>query len=226
MMRRGLLTIALLCGACVTTKDSVGGGDSRLDDTGKREDVAAGGSRRECGPDAKGDVVLLDARTGGPLTCLAVSVSVEPMSCPVGGDCTSDLIFKGLTNARGQVAVKSAFSQARLVAVADGFDPSYLSNASLSKDKVLELELVPADGFWLKVLDAEGNYLQDVAISFKQGDAVIAHLRTNSLANVFFSQRQPFSGEPVVAMAEGYQSVTIDGTGALGDDGHTLVLKK
>jgi hypothetical protein len=37
---------------------------------------------------------------------------------------------------------------------------------------VLEVELMPADGYWLKVLDADGNYLSDVSLTFKQGDAV------------------------------------------------------
>ncbi len=219
------MVVAALAG-CVTAKDAVGGGDARLDETGKAEAAAGGKAGRTCGPEAKGDVVLLDARTGGPVTCLAVTVTSEPTSCAHGGGCPSDPVYRGYTNARGQVPVAQPFSKVRLVAVADGYDTAFLENATLSKDKVLELELPPSDGFWLKVLDAEGNYLPDVSIAFKQGEAVIAQLRSNVLANVFFTQRQPFGGQPVTAEAEGYQAVSITGAADLGEDGHTLVLKK
>lgn len=206
--------------------DAVGGGDSRLDDdrTAKREVSAR--TAVECGADAPGDVVLLDARTGGPVTCLSVTVSREPMSCAPETECRSEVLFKGLTSPKGQLKLLGAIERSRLTAVADGFAPSSLANATSVKDRVLELELVPEDGFWLKVLDGDGNYLQDVSVTFKQGDEVIAQLRTNTLANVFFTQRQPFAGQPVQVTAEGYRPLTVNAVSELGDDGHTLTLSK
>ena len=62
--RRGLFSLivcavcALSLGACATTKDSVGGGDSRLDEDKAKED-AVKVEGRQCGPDSPGDVVLL-----------------------------------------------------------------------------------------------------------------------------------------------------------------------
>ncbi len=114
----------------------------------------------------------------------------------------------------------------RLVAAVDGYATSYLQPATVPASKIVELEMAPEEGFWLKVLDADGNYLQDVQVSFKQGDDVVASLRTNDLANVFFTQRNPFGGDPVVAEAQGYKSVTINSVTDLGDDGHTLTLSK
>jgi len=219
-----LLLSVGLC-ACVTTKDAVGGGDSRLDEDKTKED-AVKVAGRSCGPDAPGDVVLLDSRTGGPVTCLAVTVTREPMSCPVGTECPSEVLFKGFTSAKGQLKLIAPVEKSRLVAVADGFAPSFLSNATSVKDRVLELELMPADGFWLKVLDAEGNYLSDTSVTFKQGDDVIAQLRANTLANVFFTQRQPFAGQPVTVESPGYKTVTISSVADLGEDGHTLTLQK
>lgn len=215
-----MLALAALCG-CATTRD-----DARLDDSARGDALSQDKGGRACGPDAKGDIVLLDARTGGPVTCMAVTLTTEPMACAVSADCPSDVLFRGVTNARGQVSVSQAFSGVRLVAVADGYDASYLPNARLQKDKLIELELAPADGFWLKVLDADGNYLPDVSIAFKQGDSTIAQLRSNVLANVFFTQRQPFAGDPVRVEADGFQSMTVAGVQDLGDDGHTLVLRR
>lgn len=221
-------SIAALCvaalGACVTTRDAVGGGDARLDEAAVKEGETAAKAKRACGPSAPGDVVLLDARTGGPVTCQAVTLMREQMGCTA--DCASDVVFKGLTNERGQVLLTGPLAKSRLVAVVDGFEPSALQNATSTAGKVLEVELAPAEGFWLKVLDGDGNYLPDVSLSFKQGEQVIAQLRTNVLANVFFTQHAPFAGEPVTVTAEGYQPVTINGVADLGDDGHTLTLRK
>lgn len=214
---------AALALSCATTKDAVGGGDARLDESSGKESAIAK-AKRECGPAAPGDVVLLDARTGGPVTCQAVTLLREQMSCTA--DCPSDVVFKGLTNERGQVLLTGPLAKSRLVAVVDGFEPSALQNATSSAGKVLELELAPAEGFWLKVLDGDGNYLPDVSLSFKQGDEVIAQLRSNVLANVFFTQHHPFSGQPVTVTAEGFQPVTVNGVAELGDDGHTLTLRK
>lgn len=222
---RGWLVSLLVLTACVTTRDSVGGGDSRLDEDKAKEDAekVAG---RACGADAPGDLVLLDARTGGPVTCLAVTVSREPMSCALGTECPSEVLFKGFTSSKGQLKLIAPVEKARLTAVADGFAPSRLSNATSVKDRVLELELAPDEGFWLKVLDGDGNYLQDLSVTFKQGDEVIAQLRTNTLANVFFTQRQPFAGDPVAVTAQGYQPLTVNSATDLGEDGHTLTVTK
>jgi hypothetical protein len=222
---RGWLVSMLVLTACVTTRDSVGGGDSRLDEDKAKED-AVKVAGRACGADAPGDLVLLDARTGGPVTCLSVTVSREPMSCALGSDCPSEVLFKGLTSSKGQLKLIAPVEKARLTAVADGFAPSTLSNATSVKDRLLELELAPDEGFWLKVLDGDGNYLQDLSVTFKQGDEVIAQLRTNTLANVFFTQRQPFAGDPVAVTAQGYQPLTVNSATDLGEDGHTLTLTK
>lgn len=224
---RGALTIfaALALSACATAKDAVGGGDARLDDT-QGPDQAEKRAGRACGPDAPGDLVLLDARTAGPVTCHSVTITREPMSCPSGSECPGEVLFKGLTSPKGQLKLIGAVEKARLIAVADGFAPSTLSNATSMRDRVLELELAPEEGFWLKVLDADGNYLQDLSVSFKQGDEVIAQLRTNTLANVFFTKRQPFSGQPVIVEAQGYASQTVSSVSDLGEDGHTLTLQK
>jgi hypothetical protein len=224
--QRGWLVVALgVClGACVTTKDSVAD-EARLDEDKAKED-AAKVEGRSCGPEQPGDLVLLDARTGGPVTCLAVTVTREPMSCLVGTECPSEVLFKGFTSSKGQLKLIAPVEKSRLTAVADGFSPSMLSNATSVKDRVLELELMPDDGFWLKVLDSDGNYLADTMLTFKQGSEVIAQLRANTLANVFFAQRQPFAGQPVTVEAPGYTPVTITSVTELGDDGHTLTLQK
>jgi hypothetical protein len=224
--RRGWLVALGVClGACATTKDSVGGGDSRLDEDKAKED-AVKVEGRSCGAEAPGDVVLLDARTGGPVTCLAVTVTREPMSCAPASECPSEVLFKGFTSPKGQLKLIAPIEKSRLTAVADGFAPSSLGNATSAKDRVLELELTPAEGFWMKVLDGEGNYLADVSVTFKQGEEVIAQLRSNTLANVFFTQRQPFAGQPVTVEASGFKSQTISSTADLGEDGHTLTLQK
>lgn len=222
---RGWLLLSLCMLGCVTTQDSVRD-DSRLDEDSAASKDVARRAGRECGADQPGDVVLLDATTGGPVTCLSVTVTREPMSCAVGTGCLGEVLFKGLTSAKGQLKLIAPIEKSRLTAVADGFAPSSLANATSVKDRVLELELMPADGFWLKVLDAEGNYLQDLSVSFKQGDEVIAQLRSNTLANVFFTQRQPFAGQPVQVEAPGFKPITINSVSELGDDGHTLTLTK
>jgi hypothetical protein len=215
-----------LAAGCVTVKDSVGGGDSRLDEASRPDAPELAKKGAACGPDGKGDLVLLDGRTGGPLTCLDVTITAEPTSCAASTECPSSVVFRGLTNRLGQALATSTFSAARLIAVADGFAPSVVNGVTSKPSALVELELMPADGYWLKVLDADGNYLPDVSLTFKQGEDVIAQLRSNVLANVLFSQRQPFSGQPVTVTAEGFQSLVVNGVGELGDDGHTLVLRK
>lgn len=220
------MALALAMGACVTTKDAVGGGDARLDEAGRPDAPEARRAGASCGADGKGDLVLLDGRTGGPLTCLEVTITSEPRACAPGAECPSSLVFRGLTNKLGQAPVASPLDGVRLIAVADGFAPATHTNASTAPGTLVELELMPADGYWLKVLDAEGNYLPDLSLSFKQGGAVIAQLRSNVLANVLFTQRQPFSGEPVTVEAEGFRAVVVNDASELGADGHTLVLRR
>lgn len=218
-------SFAVLVG-CVTTKDSVGAGDSRLDESTAAEPNERKKSEASCGPDGAGDLVLLDARTGGPLTCLPVTITAEPMSCPASNECPTTTLFRGLTNKQGQVLARSQVTSARVVAVSDGFAPAVAVNITSKPSTVTELELGPVDGYWLKVLDPDGNYLAELPVTFKQGDAVLAQLKTNVLANVFFSQRQPFSGQPVAVEAQGYQTLVINDVSELGDDGHTLVLRR
>ncbi|MDX2010086.1 MAG: hypothetical protein SFW67_07850 [Myxococcaceae bacterium] len=225
-MRRGLAGLLVIIAGCVTAKDAVGGGDARLDEAGRPDAPEVRKGSASCGPEGKGDLVVLDGRTGGPLGCLDVTITAEPMSCPASNECPTTTVFRGLTNRAGQALATSALSSARLVAVADGFAPAVVSNATTRPNAVLELELMPTDGYWLKVLDPDGNYLHDVSLTFRQGDAVIAQLRTNVLANVVFAQRQPFSGQPVTVEAEGYQALVVTDVSELGDDGHTLVLRR
>lgn len=224
-MRRGLWLGVLTLAGCVTTRDAVGAGDSRLDESLKAEPEPARRKGVSCGVDGAGDLVILDGRTGGPLTCLDVTVTAEPASCPATGECPSTPVFRGQTNAQGRV-LATPVVQARLVAVAEGFAPAVLANVTSRAGTLLELELMPAQGYWLKVLDAEGNYLPDVPLTFRQGEVVIAQLRSNVLANVLFTQRQPFSGQPVAVEADGFEPVTIADASELGDDGHTLVLRR
>jgi hypothetical protein len=227
--QRGLAALfgASLMVACVTTRDAVGGGDARVDE-GQSDRAERGPDKagRLCGPDGKGDLVLIDARTGGPATCLEVSISREAMTCPLSTECPSDVVFRGATNKLGQVVLNGPLERARLVAVADGYGPSVLANASSTAGRVLELELAPAEGFWLKVLDGDGNYLQDLSLTFKQGEEVVAQLRSNTLANVFFSQRQPFAGQAVSVEAPGFRPAIVANVSELGEDGHTLVLTR
>lgn len=226
---RGPFLSILACVAafgCVTTRpDSVVDGDARIDESSKADAaVAKAEAEGRCGPDAKGDVVLLDSRTGGPLTCALVTVSMSQETCP--SECPTEVLFQGRTNRRGQFAPARPFSRVRLEAVSEGFGTGHLSNASLASGRVLEVEMPPDEGFWLKILDTEGNYVQDTLVTFKAGGDVVAQLRSNVLANVFFTQRNPFSGDSIRVEAEGYQPMLITGAAELGDDGHTLTLKK
>jgi hypothetical protein len=217
---------AALVGACLLSAcATMSGADSRLDE-GSGPEKQARATARECGPDGQGDLVLLDARTGAVVPCLTVSISREAMSCPLEAECPSDVVFHGVSNKQGQVVLAGALEKARLIAAADGFGPSVLSNATSKAGRVLEIELAPEDGFWLKVLDPDGNYLQGVSLTFKQADEVIAQVRSNTLANVFFAQRQPFSGQAVTIETPGFQTATIANVSELGEDGHTLVLAK
>lgn len=227
MTWRGLIAAALCAQACATTQDTMGMGDSRVDEH-TRQDVAAAAPRgiETCGPEGKGDLLLLDGATGAPLSCAEVTVTSEAMACAKEAECPQEEIFKGRTSKKGLVQSKRFFSAARLTAVADGYAPSFLSNATVTANKILEIEMAPLAGFWLKLVDQEGNYLPDVVVTFKKGDEVLGSLRSNALANIFFTHRAPFEGEPVIAEAEGFQSANIQGVADLGDDGHTLTLRR
>lgn len=218
-------TVAALLG-CVTAKDAVGGGDSRLDEASPQDAVDRRKDEAACGPEGGGDLIVLDARTGGPLTCLPVTITAEPMSCPASSECPTTTLFRGLTNKQGHALARSQVTSARLVAVSEGFAPAVVLNVTSKPNALTEFELGPVDGYWLKVLDPEGNYLPELSITFRQGEAVLAQLKTNVLANLFFSQRQPFSGQPVSVEAPGFQPLTIDDVNELGEDGHTLVLRR
>jgi hypothetical protein len=222
---RGLLLATLCCGCA--TSGVLSGGDSRLDDSTKDDaEIKKAEKAGKCGPDEKGDVVLLDGRTGGPLTCALVTVSMAPDSCPQEVECASEVLFQGRTNRRGQFAVARPFSHVRLEVVSEGYARGSLGGASLLSGKMLEVEMPPDEGFWLKLLDGDGNYLQDVLVTFKAGDEVLATLRSNVLANVFFAQRNPFSGAEITVEADGYKKTTLKEQSDLGDDGHTLTLKR
>ncbi len=226
-MGRGLsLVVGLALASCVTTKDSVGGGDARLDEATKGDEADPKKVGAACGQEGKGDLLLLDARTGGPLTCLSVTITAEPMSCSPSTECPSTTLFRGLTNKQGQALSASPIASARVIAVADGFGTAVAPNVTSKPNSLVELELLPTEGYWLKVLDPDGNYLADVSLTFKQGEVVVAQLRTNVLANVFFAQRQPFSGQPVSVEAQGYQPLVVNDVSELGEDGHTLVLRR
>jgi hypothetical protein len=223
----GLLAAALCASACATTRDTMGADDSRVDEHAQQEAaIAAPRGIDSCGPEGKGDIVLIDSASGAPLSCAEVTVSSESMGCGRESDCPAEEIFKGRTNKRGQVQSKRHFAQARLSAVADGYAPSYLANATVTANQILELEMAPLAGYWLKLVDQDGNYLPDLVVTFKKGDEVLGALRSNALANIFFTHRAPFEGETVIAESEGFQKASIQGVADLGDDGHTLTLKR
>lgn len=219
---RTVLAAASLCVtvACATVPAETR--DARLDaDDG--EAVLALRPVPACGPNVAGNIVVLDARTGGPLTCQSIEVVSEPMSCAAGAECPSEAVFNGFTNSRGQFSARGPMSGVRLVALADGYARSYLQNASFSPRDRVELEIAPLTQFWLKVLDDEGTYVPELWLTFRQAGEPIAHLKSNVLANVFFSSLQPFSGEPVTVEADGYLTQIVT---RFGDDGHTLTLKR
>jgi hypothetical protein len=201
--------------------DELGTGDEHFDDA-TRADAAKPDAGSECKSD-KGNIVLLDARTAAPLTCTLVTVAREPEGCP-SGYCSSIPLYQGLTNTSGQVNVSADLAHARISAVSEGYALSYRDPAPVSG--VAEIEMQPANVFWIKFLDGEGNYLSKLQVTFKQGDDVVATMHTNELANVFFNTRTLFNGQPVLVEAEGYPAVTINGAEDLGTDGHTLTLKK
>lgn len=210
----------LLFGACATTRAQ--SDEARLDDAVEQKEAQVK-SAPKCGTDPTGDVVLLDGRTGAPIPCLPVTISARAANC-VAVECDGESVFVGRSGPQGHAKLQKAIPQSKLVAVAEGYAPS--GAVTGAPGKTVELELVPENAFWLKVLDADGNYLPDVQMTFRVGDEVLAKLTSNGLANVIFSQRQPFAGQAVIVEAPGYAPTTINGTEDLGKDGHTLVLRR
>jgi len=109
--------------------------------------------------------------------------------------------------------------------MAEGYRPSSRDPSPL-QGGVAELEMLPAEGFTLKLVDPEGNYLPHLQVSFKQRGEAIAQMTTNELANVHFQHRSPFSGEPVIVEAPGFSPLAVNGPEDLGSDGHTVTLRR
>ena len=110
--------------------------------------------------------------------------------------------------------------------MAAGYRLSYRDPSPLQGGAGAEIEMVPSEGFTLKFVDPEGNYLTRLTVSFKQRGEAIAQMTTNELANVHFQRRSPFSGEPVIVEAPGYAPLTVNGPQDLGGDGRTVTLRK
>jgi hypothetical protein len=225
------LGLALASFSCATTKKDVSGsGDERFDDTVRPDTGPARGeadkSAQACGAEGKGDVLLIDARAATPVSCALVTLTREVPDCLAGTECPADVLFHGRTNKVGLLPLTDPVGAGKLTAVVEGYAPSYRATGPAAAGKVVEIEMTPVEGFWLKILDGEGNYLQDELVTFKQGEDVLAQLRTNDLANVFFSNRTPFAGDPVTVEAKGYKQAVISGPADLGDDGHTVTLQK
>lgn len=222
-----------LAGCVTTQKDVTGSGDDRLDDTSaatEKDAVPAGrpGSESGCAS-GEGDLVLIDARNGNPISCASVTLSRDVEGCEATPEteCATEVLLKSKTTSKGQIKLPDpALANVRLWAVSEGFQASPRDPAPIPAGKKGEIEMVPEDGFLLKFVDAEGNYLTHVSVAFKQGETVIAQMRTNELANVYFAERTPFAGEPVIIEAEGFGQLTISGPKDLGADGNTVTLTK
>ncbi|MBX5484334.1 MAG: hypothetical protein IRZ16_21135 [Myxococcaceae bacterium] len=226
------LAAVWLAGCATARQDVTGSGDDRLDEaqaTDADNKTALGhASSGECGT-GPGNLVLIDARNGNPISCASFTLSRDVEDCQPspGNECPTEVVLQGRTNARGEVMLPDpALANVRLWAVAEGFQASNRDPAPIPEGKVGELEMLPEDGFLLKFVDVEGNYLPNLTVSFKQGGEVIAQLRTNELANVYFTERTPFAGEPVTIEAEGFAAVTINGPQDLGSDGNTVTLHR
>jgi len=218
-----VFAVAGIGATCQTRRpDVTGSGDERIDEPVAKEGPASADAG-SCTADGTGNVVLIDARSASPLSCVLVTISREQVGCGDDQPCEGVVIYRGRTDALGRASVHADPAAESLSAVAEGYVPSYRNAAPGGP---AEIEMVPSDGFLLKFLDAEGNYLSRLAVTFRQGTGIIAQLRTNELADVFFASRTPFSGEPVVIEAEGYKAVTVSSSSDLGSDGHTVVLRR
>jgi hypothetical protein len=220
------IALAALASCATGKKDVSGSGDDRYDDTSSPDKPrAVVKDSSQCGAEGKGDVVLLDARTTQPVACSLVTIFQEASGCE-DADCPPESIFQGHTNTQGLVVVGKPIAQSRIYAVAEGYAQSYRYPSPISAGHVAEIELLPDDGFLLKIVDSEGNYLPGVEVTFKQGEEVLSKIRTNDLANVFFNERSPFAGEPVTVAVEGYPAVTVSSASELGADGHTVTVRR
>lgn len=245
------LAVAVALGGCMTTRqrDVTGSGDDRLDDTGGSEPVAKKAASKtddRCGADGKGNVVLYDARTAEVVPCVLVTLSRENAECvqrcrmlqgdsaatqstggtecPDGTTCPSERVFNGRSNGSGQVMAPTLGST-RLTALAEGYALTQFDPTPGRANGPVEVELLPTTGFIVKLLDQDGNYLSGVSASFKQGEEVLAQLRSNELANVYL-QSSPFGSDPVQVDVDGFQPLDVSGPEQLGSDGHTLTLHK
>ncbi len=242
MNARGMAVGAVCCAlglwgsGCATARgDVTGSGDDRLDDTTQGDEAAAsapeGAAGGSCGPEAKeGSVVLLDARTVEPISCvLATLLRDQPGCAPEtpSGECPTEELARGPTSQGGRLSLRGTDpARTRLWAVAEGFVQSAREPGPVAKGRAPEIEMVPEDGFLLKFLDGEGNYLPGLSVVFRQGEEVIAQLKTNELSNVFFPVRTPFAGEPVVIEVEGFAPLTLSSPSELGADGNTVTLRR
>jgi hypothetical protein len=238
MKTGGLFAAALGCAllavawGCVTPRGDVSGsGDERLDESSRPDRTSAPAPARgsSCGPEPEQGVLLLDARTAEPVSCVLATVLRDQVGCVAAPDqeCPTEVLARGPTSRAGRLPLGGADpGRARLWAVAEGFVQSVREPAPAQKGRPAEIEMVPEDGFLLKLLDSEGNYLPGLAVVFRQGGEAIARLRTNDLSNVYFNVRTPFAGEPVVIEAEGFAPVTLQSPAELGADGNTLTLHR
>lgn len=211
---------------CVKRRDVSGSGDERLDESSRGDALPGQGQGDACGPDG-GTLLLLDAVTASPLSCTLVTVSQDATDCrSEDGTCASQELFRGRTGVQGRAQVQVAWESARVSAVAAGYSPSYREAGPVSAAAPAEIEMVPSEGFTLKFVDQDGNYLTGLQVGFKQRGEAIAQMTTNELANVYFSHRSPFAGEPVIVEAQGWAPLTVNGPQDLGGDGHTVTLHK
>lgn len=221
----GAACAAMVFAACATaSKDVTGSGDDRLDDSAGAEAQAGGGAAAAC-ESGTGDLVLLDARTADPVACVTATLLREPENCE--GDCPQETVMTGRTTQTGHLKLPDPnLANVRLFAVAENYQQSTRGPSPIKPGTMAEIEMIPDDGFVLKFVDPEGNYLPGVNVAFKQGGEVIAQMKTNDLANVWFPSRTPFAGEPVTIEADGFSPVTVAGPEELGTDGNTVTLNR
>lgn len=251
MSHRSLALFAslLLVSACVTSRqhDVTGTGDDRLDESSTEAAPQKKAAADEtCGAEGKGNVVLYDARTAEVVSCALVSINRENAECvqrcrmlageeaqatttggtqcPDGTTCPSERVFNGRSNKGGMLNVPNLGSTL-LTAVAEGYAVTQFEPKASRASGPVEVELLPAKGFIVKLLDQDGNYLNGVSATFKQGQDVLAQLRSNELANVYL-QPNPFGSEPVTVEVEGFAPAEVKTVADLGADGHTLTLSK
>src|SRR4051812_10960105 len=124
-----VVVLALAFAGCATNKkDVTGTGDERLDESGgssggDRDNRAEGRKAGEC-PTEPGDLALIDARNGNPISCASVTLSRDIEGCEPSADneCQTEVLLKTHTNSRGQIKLPDpALANKRLWAVSEGF---------------------------------------------------------------------------------------------------------